>query len=138
MLEVNQKDYAPEDFQRYFDSFTLQRVLEIIRTCHYYEVYCGGELVACGGLNRDLSQERQCYFTAIFVRPDLRGRGVGKALIRFLEQGEWALDSRLIEVPSSKSSHGFYHKCGYQYRTQPPVFSPEDGSMILYKERSLT
>lgn len=72
------------------------------------------------------------YFTAIFVNPDYHGKGVGKSLIRFLEQDEWCLDSQLIEIPSSKSSHGFYHKLGYEYRSFPPVFK-EDGSTIMYK-----
>ena len=57
---------------------------------------------------------------------------IGKKLIRFLEQDEWCLNSNLIEIPSSKSSHGFYHKLGYEYRTYPLIFK-EDGSTIIYK-----
>ena len=57
---------------------------------------------------------------------------IGKKLIRFLEQDEWCLNSNLIEIPSSKSSHGFYHKLGYEYRTYPLIFK-EDGSTIMYK-----
>ncbi|MGN1113838.1 MAG: GNAT family N-acetyltransferase [Oscillospiraceae bacterium] len=72
------------------------------------------QIIACG-VSRDSSQEKQSYFTAIFVNSDYRGKGIGRALIRFLEQDEWCLDSDIIEVPSSKSSHGFYHKLGYEY-----------------------
>ena len=96
-------------------------------------VWYHNQLIACGGVSRDLSQEKQSYFTAIFVNPDYRGMNVGKSLIRFLEQDEWCLDSDLIEVPSSKSSHEFYHKLGYDYRIYPPVFSDEDGATIMYK-----
>ena len=51
----------------------------------------------------------------------------------FLEKDEWCLDSNLIEIPSSKSSHGFYYKCGYSYREYPPAF--KDGTTIMYKEK---
>lgn len=134
MNEVNYKDYSPGDFQRFLANFTLDWISDIIQTRHYYEVWYLGKLIACGGVSRDLSQEKQSYFTAIFVNPDYRGQGIGRALVQFLEQDEWCLDSNLIEIPSSKSSHAFYVKCGYKYRTIPPVFKEEDGSTILYKE----
>lgn len=131
--EVNAADYPPEQVERLLDGFTRDRLEDIIDTRHYYEARYDGQLVACGGVSRDRSQQGQSYLTAIFVDPDLRGRGIGRRLVEFLETDGWCLDSRLIEVPSSKSSHGFYLKCGYRYRHDPPVF--KDGTTILYKER---
>lgn len=52
--------------------------------------------------------------------------------LEFLEKDEWCLDSNLIEIPSSKSSHGFYFKCGYRYQEYPPVF--KNGTTIMYKQ----
>lgn len=69
-------------------------------------------LIACGGVSRDYSQERQSYLTAVFVNPDFNKKGIGRKLVEFLETDEWCLDSKLIEVPSSKSSHKFYYRCG--------------------------
>lgn len=92
------------------------------------------KIIACGGVSRDYSQEKQSYFTAIFVNPDYHGKGIGRKLIQFLEKDEWCLNSNLIEIPSSKSSHEFYYKCGYKYRNNPPIFSEIDGSTIMYKE----
>ena len=135
MYEVYYKDYTEQEFRRFISNFTLEWLEEIIQTRHYYEVWYDGEIIACGGVSRDESQYKQSYFTAIFVNPDYRGKGIGRKLIAFLEQDEWCLDSVLIEVPSSKSSHGFYHKCGYQYRNMPPVFNETDGSTIMYKEK---
>ena len=87
-----------------------------------------------GGVRQDLSQKKQSYLTAIFVSPDYHRRGVGRELVNFLEQDEWCLDSNLIEIPSSKSSHEFYHKLGYEYRSIPPVFNENDGSTIMFKK----
>lgn len=134
MHEVNCRDYTPQELERYLAAFTAEWLTDIIKTRHYYEVWAQDALVACGGVSRDHNQQKQSYFTAMFVNPDVRGRGIGRRLVAFLEQDPWCLDSNLIEIPSSKSAHGFYHKCGYQYCTWPPVFSDADGSTILFKD----
>lgn len=137
MIEVNYIDYSESELKKYLDSFTSNWLKNIIETRHYYEVWYDNKIIACGGVSRDYSQEKQSYFTAIFVNPDYRGKGVGKELVHHLELDEWCLDSNLIEIPSSKSSHEFYYKLGYKYRTCPPVFSEDDGSTIMYKYRKL-
>lgn len=134
MKEVNYKDYPPEDFEKYLMNFTVDWLTEIINTRHYYEVWYQNQIIACGGVSRDYSQEYQSYFSAVFVNPNYHRKGVGRKFIQFLEKDEWCLDSSLIEVPSSKSSHKFYHKCGYEYRNNPPVFSRKDGSTLMYKK----
>ncbi len=133
MNEINYLDYTEEQFKKYINSFTEEWLKNIIKTRHYYEVWYNDEIIACGGISRDLSKEKQAYFTAIFVNPDYRGKGIGKELMLFLEQDEWCLDSNLLEVPSSKSSHAFYHKLGYEYKSYSPIFSLEDGSTIMFK-----
>lgn len=133
MKEVNYKDYTLEQFHKYLAAFTQEWLKDIIENRHYYEVWYENEIIACGGVSRDYSQKKQSYFTAIFVNPDYRGLGVGKELVHYLESDEWCRDSDLIEVPSSKSSHGFYYKLGYKYRTVPPIFNEEDGSTIMFK-----
>ena len=133
MKEVNYIDYPQEQFNKYLNSFTKKWLSDIIENRHYYEAWYDNEIIAVGGVSRDKNQKKQSYYTAIFVNPDLRGLGIGRALVMFLETDEWCLDSEIIEVPSSKSSHGFYHKLGYKYRTYPPIFSEKDCSTIMYK-----
>lgn len=67
MNEVNYKDYAPYEFEKYLAHFTADWLIDIINTRHYYEVWYQGKIVACGGVSRDYSQEKQSYFTAIEV-----------------------------------------------------------------------
>lgn len=130
--EVNSKDYEPRQVEKFLSGFTTGWLKDIILNRHFYSVKYNGEIIGMGGVSRDTTQESQSYFTAIFINPDYRKMGIGRMLIRFLEQDEWCLNSNLIEIPSSKSSHEFYHKLGYEYRTNPPIFK-EDGSTIMYK-----
>lgn len=130
--EVNSKDYEPCQVERFLNEFTTEWLKDIILNRHFYSVKYNGVIIGMGGISRDTSQESQSYFTAIFINPDYHKMRIGTKLIGFLEQDEWCLKSNLIEIPSSKSSHEFYHKLGYKYRTNPPVFK-EDGSTIMYK-----
>ena len=132
MKEVNSKDYEPWEIEKFLNGFNTECLSNSILNRHFYSVQYAGEIIGMGAVNRDTSQESQSYFTTIFINPDFHKMGIGKNLIRFLEKDEWCLHSNLIEIPSSKSSHEFYHKLGYKYRTNPPIFK-DDGSTIMYK-----
>jgi N-acetylglutamate synthase-like GNAT family acetyltransferase len=132
LKEVNSKDYEPWEIEKLLNEFTEERLKNSILNRHFYSVKYNGEIIGMGAVNRDTSQEKQSYFTTIFINPDYHKMGIGKKIIRFLEQDKWCLESSLIEIPSSKSAHKFYNKLGYKYRTNPPVFK-EDGSTIMYK-----
>lgn len=130
--EVNSKDYEPWEIEKFLKGFTTARLNNRLLNIHFYSVQYAGEIIGMGAVNHDTSQENQSYFTTIFTNPDFHRMGIEKKLIRFLEQDEWCLQSNLIEIPSSKSAHEFYHNLGYEYRTNPPIFK-EDGSTIMYK-----
>lgn len=130
--EVNSKDYEPLEIEKFLNGFNTEWLSNSIFNSHFYSIQYTGEIIGMGAVNQDTSQKNQSYFTSIFVNPDYHKMGIGKKLIRFLEQDGWCLNSNLIEIPSSRSSHEFYHKLGYEYRTNPPIFK-EDGSTIMYK-----
>lgn len=65
MNEVNYKDYDLPEFNKIFEGFTSEWLINIINTRHYYEAWYQGKIIACGGVSRDNSQEKQCYFIAI-------------------------------------------------------------------------
>ncbi len=133
MIEINSKDYKPWEIETFFkNGFNTEKLSDSILNKHFYSVQYNREIMGMGAVSRDTSQKNQSYFTTIFINPDYHKMGIGKKLIRFLEQDEWCLNSNLIEVPSSRSSHEFYHKLGYEYRTNPHIFK-EDGSTIMYK-----
>lgn len=133
--EVNSKDYELGETEEQLRFFNKDLLSDIITTIHFYTVTYNEEIIGMGGVSRDPSQERQSYFSVIFINPDYHKLGIGRKLIEFLEQDSWCLDSDLIEIPASKTGHKFYNKLGYKYHTNPPVFM-EDGATIMYKRRS--
>lgn len=132
LREVNSKDYSAAEIKRQLEKFNEEWFLRIIKNSHYYVVKYGETVIGAGGVSRDPMDEKKCCFRAVFVDPDYEGKGVGKQLIRFLENDEWCKDSNLIEISASFSAHEFYHGLGYHYRQDPPILEG-DGVVMMYR-----
>ena len=50
------------------------------------------------------------------MRDDYQGRGVGRRIIETLEQDEFFLRAKRIEIPSSITAVNFYRRMGYDYK----------------------
>ena len=48
--------------------------------------------------------------------PEYHGKGIGKKIIEVLEQDEYFLRAKRIEIPSSITACEFYLKQGYNYK----------------------
>ncbi len=62
----------------------------------------------------DERQDRTPWVTGMIVRRDLRGRGVGRVLMRHLEQ--WGAEHQIPEAwvgPDTDAAAAFYKKCGW-------------------------
>lgn len=134
ITEVNSKDYESLDINRFLAGIDSEKISSDIINKHFYVVKYYGDIVGMGAVARDRSQENQCYFTSIFIKPNYHRMGVGRKIVEYLEEDEWCFDSKLIEIPASKTAHIFYYRLGYEYYTYPPIFK-EDGSTIMYKRR---
>ena len=134
MREVNSKDYEWSDFNWFLLDINSDKISLSIINKHFYVAKYNGDIIGMGAVARDKSQESQCYFTTIFIKPNYHRMGVGRKIIEYLEKDEWCLDSKLIEIPASKTAHPLYYKLGYEYYTYTPKFK-DDGSTIMYKWR---
>lgn len=55
-------------------------------------------------------------FLTIFVLPELHNKGIGTAIIETLENDEYFLRAKRIEIPASITACEFYKKMGYHYK----------------------
>lgn len=74
-----------------------------------------GAVLGAVGLDAyDLDERRDTtpWVTGMIVRPDLRGQGIGRVLMRHLE--EWAAAQRITEAwVGTDLAATFYEKCGW-------------------------
>ena len=134
IMEVNSKDYESCDIDKFLAEINNEKISSSIINKHFYVAKYYGDIVGMGAVARDSSQESQSYFPSILIDPNYHKMGIGRKIVEYLEGDEWCLNSKLIEIPASKTAHKFYNKLGYEYYTYPPKFK-EDGSTIMYKWR---
>lgn len=48
--------------------------------------------------------------------PDYQGKGIGRKIVETLENDEYFLRAKRIEIPSSITGCEFYKKFGYNYK----------------------
>lgn len=79
-------------------------------------LYRGDQQVGCARLVTDFT--RFAYFMDVFVDPALRGRGLGRALVRFaLEHPELSLVYKW--TLATADAHGVYRGVGFHDLTEP-------------------
>ena len=113
---TNSKDY-PAD---YIETAVLQHSPAHIRQraawTHFYVVCCGETVVGCGAIGPYWGSETESSLFTIFVLPEHQGKGVGRRIIQTLEQDEYFLRAKRVEIPASITACEFYKKMGYAHK----------------------
>ncbi len=112
----NVGDYKKEHIEELILRQTPDHVRERAGWTHFYVAEDGGRIVGCGAIGPYWCSREESSLFSVFVLPDYQGQGVGRQLIDVLEQDEYALRARRIEVPASITGLPFYLKMGYQYK----------------------
>lgn len=108
------------------------------RAMTMFVMLAGDEIVACGAVSLDPDEPNVGVLNRIAVRPELQGRGYGKAMVAFLEEElarRGAGTIRLGHVTANTFLHEFYHRMGYH--TIGTRISDGWGIEITYKEKRL-
>ena len=132
MRTTNLGDYTAEELEALIDHMTAQEMIDRASWMHFYVVEEDGELIGCGAIGPFWGREDESSLFTIFVRPDQQGQGVGRRIIETLENDEFALRARRMEIPASITGTPFYLKMGYTYKdgiTEP------DGERLLRLEK---
>ena len=112
----NVKDYPAELMEELVKSQQPVNVLERAGWTHFYVVEDESRIIGCGAIGPYWGKTDESSLFTIFVLPEYQGRGVGRLIIETLEQDEFFLRAKRIEIPSSITAVNFYRRFGYDYK----------------------
>lgn len=113
---TNSRDYSPEEIEATVQFLTPDKLTERAGWMHFY-VACEAErIIGCGGIGPYWGKEDESSLFTIFVSPACQGNGIGRRIVETLEQDEFFLRAKRIEIPSSITAVAFYQKMGYDYK----------------------
>jgi GNAT superfamily N-acetyltransferase len=115
-LEVNIKDYSKDEMESLSEVYNSDKVLTVAGYAHMYVVCIDNKIVGCGSISSFWGKKDESIFLSIFVLPELQSKGIGRKIIETLENDEFFLRAKRIEIPASITALGFYKKMGYNYK----------------------
>ncbi len=112
----NTRDYPAELMEELIRTETPEHVLQRASWTHFYVAEEAGAIIGCGAIGPYWGKEDESSLFTIFVHPEHQDKGVGRAIVETLEQDEYALRARRIEIPASITGLPFYRKLGYDFK----------------------
>ncbi|MBO5219284.1 MAG: GNAT family N-acetyltransferase [Clostridia bacterium] len=112
----NRRDYSAEYIEATIASHSAEVLIERAESGHMYVVCDGAKIIGCGAIAGYWGSLTESILLTIFVLPEYQGRGIGRRIIETLEQDEYFLRARRIEIPASITAVEFYRKMGYDYK----------------------
>ena len=113
---TNIRDYSPEFIEQEVNVLTPDYIAWRASWTHFYVACEGEKIIGCGAIGPYWGSETESSLFTIFVLPAYQGRGVGRKIVQTLEQDEFALRAKRIEIPASITACEFYLKLGYDYK----------------------
>ena len=129
---TNSKDYSPEYIENDVEKLGPEQVIQRAAWTHFYVVCDGDTIVGCGAIGPYWGKTDESSLFTIFVLPEYQGKGVGRTIIETLEQDEYFLRAKRIEIPSSITALNFYKKMGYDHK---PGFERPDEEQLYRLEK---
>ena len=112
----NTRDYPSELMEELIKTQDPEHVLQKASWTHFYVAEEAGVIIGCGAIGPYWGKEDESSLFTIFVHPDHQGKGIGTAIVKTLEQDEFALRAKRIEIPASVTGLPFYRKMGYDFK----------------------
>ena len=122
---TNIKDYSEEFIENDVKMFSPEGVIQRASWTHFYVICDGDIIVGCGAIGPYWGKEDESSLFNIFVLPEYQGKGVGRKIIETLEQDEFFLRAKRVEIPASITACDFYRKLGYVYKNGVDVVDEE-------------
>jgi predicted N-acetyltransferase YhbS len=112
-LEVNIKDYSRDEMEHLSETYSPDKVIEISRNAHMYIASTDDTVIGCGAISSFWGKQDESILLSFFVLPELHGKGIGRKIIETLENDEFFLRAKRIEISASITAYEFYKRMGY-------------------------
>ena len=112
---------------------TPEHVLGRSGWTHMYVLQDEGKIIGCGAIGPYWGKEDESSLFTIFVLPEYQGKGIGRKIVETLEQDEYFLRAKRIEIPASITGVPFYLKMGYHYKNG--ISEPDEEHLIRLEKR---
>ena len=124
----NKKDYPEELMDELIRAETPEHVLGRAGWTHMYVVQDAGRIIGCGAIGPYWGKEDESSLFTIFVLPEYQGKGIGRLIMETLEQDEFFLRAKRIEIPASVTGVPFYLRMGYHYKNG--ITEPDEEHLV--------
>lgn len=125
---TNIKDYSLEYIENDISFFTAEKLIERSNWTNLYVVCENDSIIGCGAIGSYWGKEDESSLFTVFVLPEYQRKGIGRKIIETLEQDEYFLKAKRIEIPASITATPFYLKMGYTYKNG--VTEPDKDQLI--------
>lgn len=122
---TNSKDYSSEYIENDVKTLTPEYLIQRSQWTHCYVVCDEDIIIGCGAIGPYWGKEDESSLFTIFVLPEYQGKGIGRQIIETLENDEFFLRAKRIEIPASITACEFYRKMGYDYKNGINVVDEE-------------
>ncbi len=113
---TNIKDYSKEYIENDVSSLTADKLADRSAWTNMYVACENEKIIGCGAIGPYWGRKDESSLFTIFVLPEYQRKGIGRKIIETLEQDEYFLRAKRIEIPSSITAVEFYKKMGYDYK----------------------
>ena len=115
-IEINSNDYGLEAMQKFVEICDADWLLKRVSFSHFYVAVDNEKVVGVGGIASYFGSVDESILLTIFVMPEYQKQGIGKMLVQALENDEYGIRAKRIEIPASITAVEFYLKLGYDYK----------------------
>lgn len=114
------EEYIEEEIQRMDDAFLIEKSIYT----NFYVFFDGEKIVGTGAIGPYWGKEGTSRLFHIYVLPEFQGKGIGREILKTLEQDRHFLEAKQIDASTPASALGFFKKMGYEFKDD--MTEPDD------------
>lgn len=123
LREVNIKDYSSAYIEDLILRMQPSDIMKRASATHFY-VVCEADniieradrIIGCGAIGPYWDKADESALFNIFILPEYLGKGIGRMIMETLENDEYFLRAKRVEIPASITAVSFYLGLGYTYK----------------------